>query len=42
MTREENLPHPRTHLILDCNYGNSYWLEEEYLLQECEIIDESR
>jgi len=41
-TREHNSPHPRTHLVLDCKYGQLHWLEEEYILQDCEVIDESR
>ena len=40
--RERGKPHPRTHLVLNCDYDNLHWLEEQYLLQECEVISESR
>ena len=40
--REANSLFPRTYLVMNCDYGNIIWLEEEYILKECEVINEDR
>lgn len=38
--RERNQSHPRTHLVLACHDTQPYWLEEDYLQEQCEVISE--
>lgn len=38
--REKEKMFPRHYLVLNCDSGKTFWVEEDYILNQCEIIDE--